>query len=210
MSDGEVPASGKPKEGDGRSTLGDDVFEAALDAWRREHDLWRRRVERADDQASALLAVDITALGALATVVGVVLDGLPVASEGFPFVIAGGACLLLALAMAALVRVPAWSVPKAERAEFDKANRTYSLWPFRSRGEPSWSPISDQIFLSEAVDTADWAETGWRHWLVDVERRRTSSLRDQVEKKEDMLRHAVVLWLTGALMAITGILIEAL
>jgi hypothetical protein len=46
--------------------LDEERFEAALETWRREHDLARRRVEHADTQASTLMAVAVTAVVAAA------------------------------------------------------------------------------------------------------------------------------------------------
>ena len=56
--------------------LDEERFEAALETWRREHDLARRRVERADTQASTLMAVAVTAVVAAAAVIGPTVDSL--------------------------------------------------------------------------------------------------------------------------------------
>lgn len=166
-----------------------ELFSTAMEAWRREHDLWRRRSQRADDQAAALLTVDITALGVLATVTGVVLKEVPYLT------IAGAVCLLVALVLAALIRIPAWYVPASERREFNTANRTWSLWPFRSRGERPWSPVSDRLFLSDVGAVPDWTVVDWRRSVLEIERRRTFSLRDQVEKEE---RSSSTAWPCGS------------
>jgi hypothetical protein len=87
----------------GREPALDERFEPALETWRREHDLARRRVEHADTQASTLMAVAVTAVVAAAALIGPTFDSL---SGG---AIAGALIGLLAVGIAAgiaqLVRI---------------------------------------------------------------------------------------------------------
>ena len=129
------------------------LFNAALEASRRDHDLWCRRAERADDQAAALSAIAVTALvalgGALFALFGKPDYARPELFDltyGTVLSILGAAGLLVTAWCAMMVRAPGWSLRKDEGAELAEITRWRKVWPLQGRDPPHWSPVPDRTW----------------------------------------------------------------
>jgi hypothetical protein len=169
--------------------LDEERFDAALDTWRREHDLARRRVEHADTQASTLMAVAVTAVVAAAALIGPTVDRLSGVA------IAGALIGLLSVGMAAgiaqLVRIRFHRGPTVGRR-------------LKRRGlEPS-SEVLDRLAGDEVVDDFDWDSPDWRDALVRLERQRALFRGAVAEGKEKWLAIALALFLGGGVFVAAG------
>jgi hypothetical protein len=157
-------------------------FEAALETWRREHDLARRRVEHADTQASTLMAVAVTAVVAAAALIGPTFDSL---SGG---AVVGALIGLLSVGVVAgiaqLVRIGFHRGPTVRRR-------------LTRRGLEISSEELDRLAGDEVMDDFDWDSPDWRDALVRLERQRTLFRGAVAEGKETWLVIALALFLGG-------------
>ena len=169
--------------------LGEERFEAALETWRREHDLARRRVEHADTQAATLMAVAVTAVVAAAALIGPTADSL---SGG---AVAGALIGLLSVGVAAgmaqLVRIGFHRGPTVRRR-------------LERRGLEISSEVLDRLARDEVMDDFDWDAPDWRDALVRLERQRALFRGAVAEGKEKWLVTALALFLGGGVFVAAG------
>lgn len=169
--------------------LDEERFEAALETWRREHDLARTLVEHADTQASTLMAVAVTAVVAAAALIGPTVDSL---SGG---AVAGALIGLLSVGVAAgiaqLVRIGFHRRPTVRRR-------------LKRRGLEISPELLDRLAGDEVMDDFDWDSPDWRDALVRLERQRALFRGAVAEGKEKWLVIALALFLGGGVFVAAG------
>ena len=204
------------KDHQSAAALDEALFQAALEASRREHDLWCRRGERADDQAAALSAIAVTALAALGAALLALFGNSDHARPELGYLVCGafwsilGAGALLFTAGCGMqVRAPGWSLRKDEDAELAGITGWRKVWSFQGRDPLHWPPGPDLTWLDElAVER--WNEGDWRTRLVTEERTEAIRLRGQAEKKQTLVGRAVVTFYMGVLFGFGGVALFAL
>jgi hypothetical protein len=200
-----------------------EVFSAALDAWRREHDMWLKRVERAQDRSAALLGLIVTLIAALAValgsevgpdsraaIVGVLALSVVTLSRAAVYAMFGRSLIGGNVGRRVTTRIKRKINDLLDQAE-DPG--TPQLHERRMKERVKEDAVSgaldthtryaDEVFLLDRP-VESWSEVDWQRWLVEAEKRRALSRRNQARDREHALLVARGYFALGAALGGMG------